>query len=75
MTHFSGNLCEYPKSWENLKCTESPCPWISVAPGYRSDMSLKHRITACLPQEPQRLANKSLKACKLNAIHPAAAHC
>lgn len=66
MTHcFSGNLCEYPKSCGYLKGTASPHPWIPVAPGYHSDMSLKHNnSTSCRGAS----ASSSLEACKLNAV-------
>lgn len=70
LIHFSGNLRDCPKSLENVKCTESSCPRLSAAPGYGSGMSLNHGIPGQLVQEPQSLANNSLRAESFGAIRP-----
>lgn len=51
-----------PKSLENMKFTESCCPRLRAAPGHGSGMSLNHGIPGQLAQEPQSLAENSLRA-------------
>lgn len=70
LTHFFQEIfCQCPKSLEfSMKSTESCCPRLCAAPGCDSGMSLKHRIPGQLTQEPQSLAENSLRAESFGAI-------